>query len=719
MTDQPRPSYKAAAVAAAATFALYILTLSPSAWMWDTGEYMAAVRVLGLPHPPGNPLFILIANSFAKLPLPGGYAQHINTLSALSSAASAGIWFLVTERIVSGWLEKHWQRITAASVSALIGGTAFTVWNQSVVNEKVYTVSLLFFAIVSWLMLRWMDDARGRRANRKLLLVFYLLGLGYANHPAGFLAGPAVAVAVLVTSWRILLDWRLISRCIACLALGLTPFLFEPVRSAQFPIINSGETTGCTTKIEVGCTFSKVTKDRLMYNINREQYGAKIERYAPYTSQVAGWWLYFKWQWLRDLYSERIALQAILAVIFLSLGVIGGYVHWKMDRKTFLYFGPLMFTLTLALIYYMNFKFGWSQSPELGDTVDREVRDRDYFYIWSFSAWGIWAAVGLSYIWMSLAEMLASRTRQPSRAWALSAPVLLIAAVPLIGNFGVVDHRGDTFARDYATDMLSSVEPYGILITNGDNDTYPLWYAQEVEGVRKDVMVLVGMHFNTDWSVRQMIRREIRPYDAEKGPDIYRRQQWMKPTAPPLKLTFDQADAIPPYVELSQPQLFQKGNILARIEPGVLDREQLVTLQLIKDTFPERPIYFPIANNARKLGLDNYLLIQGLVERLVDHPIVPKADTIKLNDRYVDVSRTGELWKLYRAPDTLAKIDKWIDPASANLPGTYLYAGLQARDALVAAGERDTADKVTRKMIAVAKALRMPRESIETLAAPQ
>ena len=467
MTESPRPSYKAAAFAGAAVFLLYLLTLSPSTWMWDTGEYMAAVKVLGLPHPPGNPLFVLIANAFAKLPLPGTYAQHINMLAALASAASAGIWFLVTERIVSSWLDERWQRITAASIATLLGATAFTVWNQSVVNEKVYTVSLLFFAIVSWLTLAWMDDPKGPRANRKLLLVLYLLGLGYANHPAGFLALPAVGIAVLVTRWRLLLDWRLVGRGVALLGLGLTPFFFEPIRSAHFPIINEGETTACTTEIGVACTFSKVTKDRLMYNINREQYGDKVERFAPYTSQVAMWWLYFKWQWLRDVYAESANLQAILAIIFLSLGLIGGYVHWKLNRRTFVYFGPLMFTLTFALIYYMNFKFGWSQSPELGDTVDREVRDRDYFYIWSFSTWGIWAAVGLAYVWTSLAEAL-QRTHSSRRSWALSAPILLVAVVPLIGNFTTVNHRGDTFARDFASDVLNSVEPYGILISSGE-----------------------------------------------------------------------------------------------------------------------------------------------------------------------------------------------------------------------------------------------------------
>ncbi len=716
MTEASRPSYMAAAIAATSIFLLYFATLAPSTWMWDTGEYMAVVKVLGLPHPPGNPLFVLIANAFAQLPLPGSYAQHINTLAALTSAASAGIWFLVTERIVSTWLVEKWQRTTVASLATLIGGTAFTVWNQSVVNEKVYTVSLLFFAVVSWLTLTWMDDSRGPRANRKLLLILYLLALGYTNHPAGFLALPAVGLAVVATRWRILLDWRLAGKGIALLALGLTPFLFEPIRSAHFPIINEGETTGCATEIGLDCTLSKLTKDRLMYNINREQYGDKIERNAAYSAQVGMWWLYFKWQWLRDVYNERPVLQAMLAMLFLSLGLLGGYVHWQRSRKTFMYFGPLMFTLTLALIYYMNFKYGWSQSPELGDRVVREVRDRDYFYIWSFSAWGIWAAVGLGYTWASVARRF-TRFSGARRAWMLSAPILLIALIPLVANYRAVDHRGDTFTRDFAVDVLNSVEPYGILISGGDNDTFPLWYAQEVEGIRKDVMVVVGMHLNTDWFVRQIIRRPVREYEPEKGPAIFRAKTWTKPTSPPLKMTFEEADNIPPYIELREPQVFRKDNLVATVAPGFLDREQLVTLRLIKDTFPERPIYFPLANNARRLGLDKYLLTQGLVERLVDHPIVPTRNTVEVHDRFVDVARTAELWKAYEAPDTLARIGRWIDPASANVPTIYVWAGFRARDALIKAGEGDTAQTVVRKMMAVARAIRLPPEYIEAISA--
>jgi hypothetical protein len=710
------PSYKAAAIASLAVFVLYFITISPSAWMWDTGEYMAATKVLGLPHPPGNPFFMLIGHVFGQMPLPGNYAQHINTMAALASALSAGFWFLITERILSGWLPKSWQRLTGAALATLIGATAFTVWNQSVVNEKVYTISLFFFAAVSWLMISWTDDPEGPKAQRKLLIVAYLLGLGYSNHPAGFLVVPAVGVAILVRRWQTFLDWKLLVKGLIVLSLGLTPFIYEPIRAAYFPPLNEGEPTACVDKIEVSCTFSELTKKRLMDNINREQYGQKLERGAPYTAQVGMWWLYFKWQWLRDAYNDNPALQAILAVLFLSLGLIGGYVHYAQDRRTFWYFGPLMFTLTFALIYYMNFKYGWSQAPELGDNVPREVRDRDYFYIWSYSAWGVWAALGLVYIWQSIAELL---DRNPDgnldkagyasrRSWALATPVLLIALAPLVGNWKTASHRGDTFAADWGKDMLNSVEPYGILITNGDNDTFPLWYAQEVEGVRQDVMVLVTSYLNTDWFVRQVIRRPVREYDAAKGPAIYRGKTWPKPKGPPLSWTYAQADAQGDYMEIREPQTFKQRNIVTTIQPGYLTRDQIVTLSLIKDAYPYRSIYFSTGQYQNGLGLQKYSLRQGLVVKLTENPIVPSADTVQVGDGFLDVKTSYALWtQVYQAPKELIELGNWFDRASFGIPYTYTVTGYMLGDALKSKGQTKEAASIMTQVTDMAKAARL------------
>jgi hypothetical protein len=173
--------------------------------------------------------------------------------------------------------------------------------------------------------------------------------------------------------------------------------------------------------------------------------------------------------------------------------------------------------MTLVLIYYLNFKYGASQSPELVG-VAREVRDRDYFYLWSFSAWGVWAALGLVAAWESLAELFGREQvsegrmvveRPTRRSFGLAAPVLALALIPLFTNWTTASRAGQTDTADFAKDLLNSVEPYGVLITVGDNDTFPLWYAQEVEGVRRDVLVANTSLLNTDWYTRQLIRRPV------------------------------------------------------------------------------------------------------------------------------------------------------------------------------------------------------------------
>ena len=228
-----RPSYKAAAVAALLAFLLYLITLAPSTAMWDTSEYIAAAYTFGLPHPPGNPFFVILGRFFAILPIAPNVAMRINILAALCSAGAAGMWFLITERVLVGWLPERWQRIVGGSLAALLGATAFTVWAQSVVNEKVYTVSLLGLALVSWLTVRWCDEPEGRKADRLLVMIAYLSGLGYANHMAGFLALPAVAIAVFVRRRDTLLRWRLLLAIAGALALGMTPFLTQPIRAAS------------------------------------------------------------------------------------------------------------------------------------------------------------------------------------------------------------------------------------------------------------------------------------------------------------------------------------------------------------------------------------------------------------------------------------------------------------------------------------------------------
>lgn len=716
-----RPSYLAAAVAALVTFVLYILTLAPTTSMWDTSEYIAAAYVLGIPHPPGNPFFVLIGRVFAILPIAPTVAMRINVLAAVSSAVSAGFWFLVTERVLVGWLPRRWQRIVGGSLAVLIGATSFTVWNQSVVNEKVYTVSLLGIAVVCWLTVRWCDDPEDRIADRLLVLIAYICGLGYANHMAGMLAAPAVGLAVLIRRPMFLLRWKLLVACAAALVFGMTPFATQPIRAAHFPAINEGEPTGCVTKLEVGCTFSKLTYDRFMYNFNRGQYGKPElgERQAPFTAQVGMYWLYYKWQFLRDAYSERPGLQNALAVFFLILSAIGGWMHFQKDRRSFWFFGPLVFTMTLGLIFYLNFKYGHSQAPDLGDSVPREVRDRDYFYLWSFSALSVWAALGLVYVWETTASLFGADEVQLGRdnileprprSFAMASPVLALALIPLFGNWEQASRANHTDTTDFARDLLNSVEPYGILVTVGDNDTFPLWYAQEVEGIRKDVLVANTSLMNTDWYRRQLIRRPVYEYDAAAGPSIYRSGQWTKPSGSPIRMSFEEADGLPLAIQTPANSAFQASGIIATPRlPQLMAADQLVYF-MIRDAFPGRPIYFSrtAGGYPYELGLERYVMTQGLAKKLLDRQVAANQDTVLIpGEGYVDINRTQALWdSVFTATKSLTARNGWVDDASVGIPDLYVISGVTLAEALAGVGRLGESDKVFQEARGIARSMR-------------
>ena len=177
--------------------------------------------MLGIPHPPGNPLFVILAHTFGLLPLAASYAVRINLFAAVTSAAAAGLWFLVAER----WLREHrapplGPLRRGRSAGVLVGATSWTVWNQSTVNEKVYTVSLLSIALVMWLVVRWGDDEPGTHRDRWLVLIAYVLALTSTNHLMGVLALPPLAVYVLWTDWRtVLRPWAIVTFYALLLAL--------------------------------------------------------------------------------------------------------------------------------------------------------------------------------------------------------------------------------------------------------------------------------------------------------------------------------------------------------------------------------------------------------------------------------------------------------------------------------------------------------------------
>ena len=678
------PPYLWAGCVAVGALVLYLITLAPTTQFWDASEYITAAHALGIPHPPGNPFFVILAHVWGLIPLAGDYARRINLLAATTSAVTAGIWFLIAER----WLQPvvapgRWRRV-AATAGTLVGCTSFTVWNQSVVNEKVYTLSMLTIALVLWLTMRWADQPAATRRDHQLVLIVYLLALSATNHLMGLLVAPAVVVYVLGTDPRVLLRPRFLMAALLVAAVGTSVNLFIPIRAHLDPYLNQGDAT---------------TWPALQAVLTREQFGKPSvfanPMYPPgadnpghtlvlYGQQLLNYLQYFTWQFGRDWMA---AAQRALAVLFAALGLLGARRHWQAERRAAVAMTALMLTLTGALVFYLNFKWGYSQ-PYSAPGLEHEVRERDYFFIASFAAWGIWVALGLATVMEWIQQALATRAPAPSpaRRWALSAVVLLLALVPLAGNRLTAPRSGETLARDYARDVLQSVDPYALLVTAGDNDTFPLWYAQEVEGVRRDVSVLVLSLANTDWYLRQLQHRPPETFAPARAPALYRERAWPRPTAPWMSRFYRDgpADTLPPYLELPQLVTARLGPVTLTLDPNVLgrpylERAELAVLQIIKDQVGKRPIYFSAStgNYGDRLGLGAYLVGEGLVRRVLARPAAPSDSVRLLPDRgFVNVPRTSALaFGVYQGGEAAARPRPrgWVDVPSQNSLLGYVF----------------------------------------------
>jgi hypothetical protein len=186
----------------------------------------------------------------------------------------------------------------------------------------------------------------------------------------------------------------------------------------------------------------------------------------------------------------------------LLLGLIGMSFHFLKDWRRAMAVGVLFLVTGLGIIFYLN------QTP-------MQPRERDYAYVASFFAFSLWIGIGASGLIQLIGEALAERLKgeKGQKVLGLGVAGVLFAAVPLlmmVVNYDDHDRSGRYVAGDYAYNMLQSVEENAILMTNGDNDTFPLWYAQEVEGVRQDVRVANLSLMNTPWYVRQLKNQSSR-----------------------------------------------------------------------------------------------------------------------------------------------------------------------------------------------------------------
>jgi len=326
----------------------------------------------------------------------------------------------------------------------------------------------------------------------------------------------------------------------------------------------------------------------------------------------------------------------------LLLGLIGLIFHLQRDVRNF-WVVMLLFIMTgMAIVVYLN------QTPI-------QPRERDYAYAGSFYAFTIWIGIGV----MALYESIGIKLRKGIIALFISVLcLLLVPGIMAKENWDDHDRSGRFTARDFAYNYLNSCAPNAILFTNGDNDTFPLWYAQEVEGIRTDVRVVNLMLLNMDWHIDQ-IRRKA--YESEVLPVSLTPNQYINGTrdlifvqertnqTADLKdiMEFITSDLPQAKIETSSGEkfnyiptrnfrlpvdtaiVFKNGTVPVedrnKVIPAIewrysrnsMGKSALVVLDILANNNWERPVYFASIGHEGTLGLEDYMQLEGFAYRLV------------------------------------------------------------------------------------------------------
>ncbi len=333
----------------------------------------------------------------------------------------------------------------------------------------------------------------------------------------------------------------------------------------------------------------------------------------------------------------------------LLLGLLGLYYHSRKNSKDFSIVMLLFFFTGIAIVIYLN------QTP-------LQPRERDYSYVGSFFAFSIWIGLGVLAIIKFFEKVLSHRL---SAVLATVVALLLVPAIMAQQNWDDHDRSGRYTVRDFAANYLKTLEPNAILFTFGDNDTFPLWYSQEVEGVRTDVRVVNTMLLNTDWYIDQ-IQRKMN--DSEPLPvsiprhkyleginsafhifervtdfvDIKRIMNFVADDDPQTKIrvqTGELIDYIPTRnfrLPVDRQRVIENGTVheslVDKIVPSIewtwerpfVVKNQFIALNIIANTNWERPIYFVSGGTDDALGLEEYFQLEGFAYRLV--PIRTQSD---------------------------------------------------------------------------------------------
>lgn len=510
--------------------ACYLLTLAPGVTFWDAGEFITAAWTFGIPHPPGTPLYVALGHVWVLMLAPlVGAAAAMNLLSAVATSAAGGAtaWILAHTPGTAGASEAADERAWRAVAAALAAGLMASAWANATETE-VYAIALLHAALLLACAAR-AGEGVDRTGTRWTALTAYLILLAPAVHlsvlvtaPAAILLatrdaagqwrvrrvaaltgvtivaagvgrGSAILVAVGALAVIAAALWREkgpraapIVAFVTLVVVASSALLIMLVRARHDPALNQGNPSTLAALADV---------------VARRQYDVAglWPRRAPAWLQIANLAQYADWQaalgWGRGVFTTPARVAATVA--FLLLGVAGARTLRRESRRL----GDAMLMLllcgTLGVVVYLNLRAGASLGRGvLPDSAPHEARERDYFFVYGFWAWGCLAGCG--------AMTIVRARRWP--AWS----ALAVALLPLAGNWSVMNRRCEPerdAARRVAHAILESAPRGAVLFLAGDNDSYPLWYAQAVEGLRLDVTPVTMPLLSAKWYTDQVAQR--------------------------------------------------------------------------------------------------------------------------------------------------------------------------------------------------------------------
>jgi hypothetical protein len=277
-----------------------------------------------------------------------------------------------------------------------------------------------------------------------------------------------------------------------------------------------------------------------------------------------------------------------------------------------------------------------------------QPRERDYFYVGAFFVFSIWIAIGVR----GIVDLVQKYIKKKSYGTAAVFGVLiftfiLIPVKMLQANYFTHDRSRNWVPWDYSYNILQSTPPNGILFTNGDNDTFPLWYLQDVEGVRRDVKIVNLSLLNTDWYIRQLKNNDpygvgtvkIRIPDARINPTDLRPTQW-SPTditiATPKYSNAEGRQEIIDEYAIKDTSLLSAGKLTWKMPNSLtfgdikaIRVQDIITREIVEANNWERPISFAVTcSDDSKIGLQDYLKMEGMTFRLVPEKRKPGSEFI-------------------------------------------------------------------------------------------